>query len=122
MSKRESRELRNKRIAMDAFTLLDRAVNESVTMGPESLRIEVEDLRKRWESRGVLWLRPRFGYDPDEWLTANEMATEADVEPSTVRRWHLRGHITAQTVNKVLYYNVGEVVAYLAKRSGRYVR
>lgn len=55
-------------------------------------------------------------FDPDDWLPATEMSQRADVEPSTVRRWHLRGHITAETVNGVLHYNVGEVVAYLAKR------
>ncbi|WP_156752957.1 hypothetical protein [Mycobacterium sp. 1245801.1] len=117
MSYGDSRELRNKRVAMDAFDLLDRAVQESTTMGPETLRIEVEDLRRRWESRGVMWLRPdRTPYDPDEWLTANEMAERADVRPITVRMWANRGHITSQRIDGHVYYNVGEVVAYQGRR------
>lgn len=102
----ESRELRNKRIAIDAANRLARIDGD-----------EFASFQKHWEARGITWLRPaREPYDPDDWLPATEMAARSDVAPETVRRWHLRGHITAQSFSGLLHYNVGEVVAYLAKR------
>lgn len=112
----ESRELRNKRISIEAVNLLERAATADGMRVQEWVRQELAAFRARWEARGVPWLRPVANYDPDEWLTAHDMAARADVEATTVRRWHLRGHITAHMLGDRLYYNVGEVVAYLAKR------
>jgi hypothetical protein len=112
----ESRELRNKRIAIEAVNLLERAASAEGMRVQEWVRHELATFRGRWEKRGVPWLRPVTNYDPDEWLTAHEMAARADVEATTVRRWHLRGHITAHMLDGRLHYNVGEVNAYLAKR------
>jgi hypothetical protein len=117
LSTKEPRELRNKRIAIEAVALLDRAATEEGLRVQAWLQHEVEEFRRRWEKRGVPWLRVVPTYDPDEWLTANEMAERADVKPDTVRRWHYRGYITAEKGgDSQLYYNVGEVVRYQAKR------
>jgi hypothetical protein len=113
---REPREVRNKRIAIEAITLLERTVEGELSA--KSLALELETFHRRWE-RHVSWTRPvRVHYDPDEWLPAAEMAARADVEPETVRRWHLRGHITAiRGDGNVLLFNVGEVNAYLVRRT-----
>lgn len=114
-----NRELRNKRIAIEALDLLERvAALDGTADELEWLRDEFGALLARWEGRGVTWLRPiQVPYDPDEWLTAAEMAERADVEPDTVRRWHYRGHITSVVGSDGRpYYNVGEVVAYQARR------
>lgn len=113
---RGTRESRNKHIADEAINLLKRAVAEE--MPATAISANLEALMQRWEARGVSWLRPdQVPYDPDEWLTANELAERADVDAATVRRWHLRGHITAEKgSDKLLYFNVGEVVGYQARR------
>ena len=117
---REPREVRNKRIAIEAVTLLERIANDEGGMrAQEWARYELEQFRQRWEARGVKWLRPpREPFDPDEWLSAPDMAERSDVKAETVRRWHLRGHITAITNDDGgLLFNVGEVNAYLARRT-----
>ncbi|PKQ59737.1 hypothetical protein B5566_02530 [Mycobacterium sp. MHSD3] len=120
MSTGEPRELRNKRIALEAINLLEyAATEEGLRRVQDWVRHELEAFRRRWEARGVPWVRPdRNHYDPDEWLTARDMAERADVQPDTVRRWHYRGYITSiPGADGRPLYNVGEVVAYQAKRA-----
>lgn len=110
--------MRNKRIAIEAVTLLERAATEDGLRVQEWLRHELSALRARWEARGVHWLRPPSDtFDPDEWLNANDMAARADVKPETVRRWHLRGYITSMPSADGLLFNVGEVAALQARRA-----
>lgn len=120
MSTGEPRELRNKRIALEAINLLEyAATEEGLRRVQDWVRCELEAFRRRWEARGVPWMRPdTTPFDPDEWLTADEMAKRADVKPDTVRRWHYRGYITSiPDAGGRRLYNVGEVVAYQARRT-----
>jgi hypothetical protein len=111
---RYSREARNKLVALDAIGLIERALDTD-SMG--LLDLEFDAFHERWTEAGVSWTRRLpAAFDFDDWLPATEMAEYADVEPATVRRWHLRGHITADKVDGVMHYNVGEVIKYLAKR------
>ena len=109
----ESREERNRRIALEALGLLERAARvDPVTA------VEVEALHRRWEQRGVRWTRPReFVLEPDDWWPAQILAEEIDVDAATIRRWALRGHITARKSRQGLLYNVGEIMAYRARRA-----
>jgi hypothetical protein len=113
MSTREPRADRNKRIAIEAITLLERAAND------DGLRIqdELAAFRARWDH--VPWVHPPTvsGFDLDLWVTAEEMAKHADVKPNTVRRWNYRGYITSVTIGGRLHYNIGEVVAYQNRRT-----
>lgn len=113
---RESRELRNKRIAIEAITLLRRA--SMGEMSHEELAVDVEDLFRRWEERGVGWIRPGPAtVHPDDWVTANEMASAADMSAAAVRRLHYRGRISSITSDDgTPLYNVGEVLRYRASR------
>lgn len=114
----EPRADRNKRIAIEAIALLERAATEEGLRVQEWLRHELKSFRNRWTERGVEWVQPQLGaFDLDQWVTAEEMAKHADVQPGTVRRWHYRGHITSTTHNGRLLYNIGEVVTYIAKRA-----
>jgi hypothetical protein len=116
---RESREDRNKRIAIEAITLLERAVAGDLT--GEHLAAEVAGLHARWEQRGVDWTRPALWLvDTEEWLCANDMAQYLDVSAEQVRRWCYRGHITMRhNDGGVPVYNVGECVAYKVRRGTR---
>ncbi|PJE24744.1 MAG: hypothetical protein CK431_04410 [Mycobacterium sp.] len=115
MSRRvkESREVRNKRIAIEAIDLIG-----AIIAGHADPKADLDALIARWEGRGVAWLRPSGAlFDPDEWLNANDMAARADVKPETVRRWHLRGYITSmRDSDGGLLFNVGEVAALQARR------
>lgn len=112
---RETREERNKRIALEALTLLEKAA------GGKAVSLELEELHRRWEARGVRWTRPTpLICDPDDWLTANDMAEYFDVTAEMVRRWHYRGRITSErSPDGTPLYNVGEVIAYRARRNRR---
>lgn len=115
---RESREDRNKRIAIEAIDLLERAV-----AGNDELAHEVELFHQRWESRGVNWTRPGLMHlDLDDWVSAAEMAEFADVAPNTIHQWRSRGHITSIPGPNGPLFNVGEVVAYQARRRTRRMR
>jgi hypothetical protein len=104
----KSRELRNKRIALEAIDMLTKCA-EGVAVGGVAL----EEFHRRWESRGVNWTRPgMLALDLDAWVTANEAAEQFDVTPEMIRRWHYRGHISSLD-NR---YNVGEIAAYIAKQ------
>jgi hypothetical protein len=110
----ESREERNRRIAVEALTLLDRAARTD-----RVIAVEVEALHRRWEQRGVRWTRPRaFILDPADWLPAQILAEEIDVDAATIRRWALRGHISSRKSVQGKLFNVGEILAYRARRAG----
>lgn len=110
----ESREERNRRIALEALDLLKRASR----IDPMTA-VEVEALHRRWERRGVRWTRPRrFILDPADWLPAQILSEELDVEAATIRRWALRGHISSRKSQQGKLFNVGEIVAYRARRAG----
>ena len=113
---RESRELRNKRIAIEAITLLRRA--SLGEMSHEEVAVDAEDFYRRWEDRGVVWVRPGPAtVHPDDWVTANEMAAEADMSAAAVRRLCYRGRISSITADDgTPLYNVGEVLRYRAAR------
>ena len=116
MTYRESREDRNKRVAIEASTLLTRVA--AGELSGEHLVAEVAAFHDRWESRGVNWTRPGIWLvDTDQWLTANEMAEYMDVSAAQVRRWAYRGHVTpAQSTDGTPLYNVGECISYRARR------
>lgn len=122
----ESREDRNKRIAIEAITLAERVakVLERSRQGvqcAEDVAAELEAFHTRWKARGVNWTRPSLlPLEPDEWYTANELAAHLDKDPATIRRWHYRGHISALTSpDGTPRYQWGEVVAYDAARRAR---
>lgn len=113
----ESRADRNKRIALQAIQLLERAATEPGLRVDKWLQHELAALRERWSH--VPWVQPTTvsGFDLDLWVTAEEMAVHADVKPNTVRKWHHRGFITAHKIGNRMHYNIGEVVRYQAKRT-----
>ncbi|DAZ90331.1 hypothetical protein [Mycobacteroides abscessus] len=114
---RESREARNKRIAITAIDLLTRIVAGDISDPAAALaRFHQERINEH-----VYWTQPStMPYDPDQWLTANEMAEIADVEPGTVQKWNHRGYITSSEAHDgTKLYNVGEVNRLLAKRQRR---
>lgn len=112
---RESREIRNKRVALDAITLLERIAY--FWGNGEAIR-EAEEFHRRWAAAGVAWTRTTISaFDLETWLPATEMAELADVTATTVRSWHYRGHITRFFCpERGHVYNVGEVVRYQAGR------
>ncbi|DAZ90133.1 Uncharacterised protein [Mycobacteroides abscessus subsp. bolletii] len=114
---RESREVRNKRIAIIAIDLLTRVVAGDIA-DPAAALARFHQARV---DEHVYWTQPSaMPYDPDQWLTANEMAEIADVLPSTVQQWNYRGYITSsQAHDGTKLYNVGEVNRYLARRRPR---
>lgn len=119
---REPRETRNKRIAIEAIALLRRMVNvlnrarQGVMLDVDA-GDELEEFTRRWEKRDVPWVRPGGpAYDPDTWLTANEMALYMDTTAAAVRRWAYRGHVTVLDGAESPLYNVGECMAYRAKK------
>lgn len=116
MSTREPRADRNKRIALQLMRLLECAATEEGLRVQQWLQIELASLRERWSH--VPWLQPPQPgtFDLDEWVTAEEMATHADVKPGTVRMWHHRGHITSMMRDGRILYNIGEVVNYQNRR------
>lgn len=113
---RETRELRNKRIALEAIGLLQRC---AYILDDPVISNELDLFRQRWEARGVTWLRPAdTPFNPDAWLPAPEIAKLADVTPNAVRNWYTRGHITSTDgPNGRPLFNVGEVVRYQARRT-----
>ena len=118
MARIESREERNRRIALEALDLLGRAAQGELT--GSVLAAEVHALHARWEAQGVRWTRPRqFVLEPDAWLPAAWLADELDVDAATIRRWALRGHISSRQSDEGLLFNVGEIVAYRARRARR---
>lgn len=117
----ESREVRNKRVALDAIAILERVIDQGGD--PYSVRLarawkETQAFHQRWCDRGVLWTRPTMQpFDLDTWLPAEDVAELADVTAKTVRSWQYRGHITAGRDNEGRpLYNVGEVLRYQARR------
>lgn len=118
MSTNEPRAERNKRVAIEAIQLLDRAATEEGLRVQEWLRHELAAFRERWAARGVPWVNPpsASAFDFDQWVTAEEMAEHADVRPGTVRMWHHRGHITSMIRDGRTLYNIGEVVKYQNRR------
>lgn len=122
---KESREDRNKRIAIEAIALATNAIAllrdaNSGIHRDHTMPEDLEAFHKRWETRTppVTWTRPgQLALDPDEWCTANELGAYLDKDPATIRRWHYRGHISSIGASDgTPLYRVGEVVAYEAKR------
>lgn len=120
---KESREDRNKRIALEAIALATNAAKllalvQSGLPRTHTMDEDIEAFHARWEKRDVHWTRPgQLELDPNAWHTANELAAYLDKEPATIRRWHYRGHISSIPASDGSpLYQVGEVVAYEAKR------
>lgn len=123
MAYRETREDRNKRIALEAITLAGRfaELTHRAQQGQVTLDRplnELEDFHRRWESREVHWTRggPLI-LDHDEWASAQDIAEQIDRTPELIRQWHSRGYISSMPdVDGKPLYNVGEVVACEAQR------
>ena len=117
----ESREDRNKRIALEALELLERCATGDLRSSPAALvRGELEALRQRWEDRHVAWIRPQRALDHDEWVTAQELSEQIDKSPATIRSWYYRGHISSVPADDgTPLYNVGEAIAWEAQRRVR---
>lgn len=120
---KESREDRNKRIAIEAIELATKAIAlllraNAGQQSSHTVAQDIEAFHQRWEARGVTWTRPgMLELDPDEWCTAAELGDYLDKDPATIRRWHYRGHITSIPASDgTPLYRVGEVVAYEARR------
>lgn len=119
---RESREIRNKRVALEAIAMLEYiATHQGGLRAEEWAAYHLAEFHKRWEGRGVRWLGTAGHVDFDEWLPADQMADYADVTATTVRSWRYRGHITSVTDydGRTQLYNVGEVVRYQSRRVKR---
>lgn len=114
MSTREPRETRNKRIALELLAIADTAAHH---YPPTAHALNA--LRDRWHHRGITWLTPpTTSYDLDAWLPATDIAPLADVQPSTIRAWHYRGHITSEPApDGTPLYSVREVAAHQARRT-----
>ena len=66
----------------------------------------------------MVWFPPEdpIMSDPNDLLTATELADRLRVKPSTVLDWHRAGRIpSVRLTPKVLRFNLGDVVAALRR-------
>lgn len=115
VSRFDSREDRAKRVALAAIDLACHLARD------EHDAAKIESFRSRWVGAGAGWVAVRqTPIDPDDWLSAGEMAALVDVSASAVYKWRCRGHISERRdPNGRPLFNVGEVLAWLAAQRMR---
>lgn len=111
----DSREDRAKRVALAAIDLACQLARDDTDVAM------IDAFRARWVLAGAGWVRLEpWPLNPEDWLPASDIAMLADVTTSAVRKWRARGHITERhDANGRPLYNVGEVLAWLAKQRQR---
>jgi hypothetical protein len=90
----DSREDKAKRVALSYRQLLFDVTQGHVDDPAGALH----RLDEHWAEHGIYWPRPRLdAIDPDEWLTAADLAHLVDRTPADIYRWARRGKIQQRT-------------------------
>lgn len=113
----DSREDKAKRVALSYRQLV-----EDITQGrcydPAD---DLYRLDQRWAAYGIHWPNPPLDHiEPDEWLTAADVAHLADRTPADIYRWARRGNIQQRaSADGSPEYLVGSVINYQHQQRAR---
>lgn len=113
----DSREDKAKRVAVSYREVVQRiAQGEAINAA-----FELYLLDQQWASHGIYWPNPPDDLiDPDEWLTAADMAHLTDRTPADIYRWARRGNIQQRlSADGSPEYHVASAIAYQHKQRQR---